>query len=102
MLRNALTGFILTASVCLGLADGQTGDSQPAFEVASVKPSPPPGPNRSDRSVGRRVRGGPGSSDPGEATLTNIDLFSLVTMAYDVKAYQLSGPGWLDTAMFDI
>ena len=99
MWRKARTTSILAALLCLGLAYGQTGDSHLAFEVASVKPSLSPGPNR---SLARQVRGGPGSTGPGAATFTNIDLFSLVTMAYDIKAYQLSGPGWLGTTLFDI
>jgi len=80
------------ALVLVGVTYGQN------FEVASVKPSPPPGPGNSSRLV----RGGPGSTDPGSATLTNMDLFSLVTMAYDVQSYQLSGPDWMHGARFDI
>src|ERR1039458_6380226 len=81
------------ALLCAGLVYGQS------FEVASVKPSPPPGPNR---TMGRSVRGGPGSTDPGAITFTNIDLFSLVTLAYGINAYQLAGPDWLPAARFDI
>jgi uncharacterized protein (TIGR03435 family) len=84
---------ILTVFVCAGLACGQS------FEVTSVKPSPPPGPNG---GISRQVHGGPGSSDPGTVTLTSIDLLSLVTMAYGINAYQLVGPDWLGTARFDI
>ena len=90
---------LLAAFLYIGLAYGQTGDVHPAFEVASVKPSPPPGP---DRSGVRLVKGGPGSTDPGSATFTNLDLFSLVTMAYGIEAFQLSGPSWLSTTRFDI
>lgn len=76
----------------LQLAGGQT------FDVASVKPATPsPG-----RVPPRIIRGGPGSTDPGSVTLQNVDLFSLLTMAYDIKAYQLSGPDWLRTAKFDL
>ena len=48
------------------------------------------------------MRGGPGSSDPSLATFENIDLFSLVTMAYGIQRYQLLAPDWLTTAKFDI
>jgi uncharacterized protein (TIGR03435 family) len=78
---------------CAGVAQAQ------AFEVASVKPSPPPAPAR---GASRVVRGGPGSSDPGLATFENCDLFSLVTMAYGVQHYQVAGPDWLSTTRFDI
>jgi len=85
--------------LCVGVAYTQTAPPGPSFEAASVKPSPPAG---AGRGPGRVVRGGPGSTDPGLATFTNIDLFSLMTMAYDVKPYQISGPDWLRTARFDI
>jgi uncharacterized protein (TIGR03435 family) len=84
---------ILAVFAGAGLACGQS------FEVASVKPSPPPGPNR---GMARQVRGGPGSTDPGAITFTGIDLLSLVTMAYGIDAYQLVGPDWLSTTRFDI
>jgi uncharacterized protein (TIGR03435 family) len=89
-------GIVLT--VIAAAAYAQKTGAQPAFEVASVKPSPP--------SLGRQsptvVRGGPGSSDPTLATFENIDLFSLVTMAYGIQGYQLVAPDWLSTAKFDI
>jgi len=85
----------LAVLACLGAAYGQG----PQFEVASVKPSPPPLPGRFVQTV---VRGGPGSSDPGRATFENVDLFSLIAMAYDIQRYQLSGPEWLSAARFDI
>jgi uncharacterized protein (TIGR03435 family) len=89
----------LAVFLCLGVAYTQIATPGPSFEAASVKPSPPAG---AGRGPGRVVRGGPGSTDPGLATFTNIDLFSLMTMAYDVKPYQISGPDWLHTARFDI
>jgi uncharacterized protein (TIGR03435 family) len=90
-------GPILAVLVCATAVHSQS--AHPAFEVASVKPSPPPG---AGRSPARVVRGGPGSTDPGSATFTNIDLFSLVTMAYGIKPYQIAGPDWLHAARFDI
>jgi len=68
------------------------------FEVASVKPAAP----RPAEDGKYLVRGGPGSSDPGLARFDNIDLLSLVAMAYGVQRHQLSGPDWLSTVRFDI
>ena len=99
MLARRAIAPILTVLLFMAAARGQTADPHPAFEVASVKPSPPPG---AGRGATRLVRGGPGSTDPGSAMFTYIDLFSLVTMAYGVKPFQLSGPDWLRTARFDI
>ena len=87
------TGFWILA--CVSAAYAQTAQ----FEVASVKPAAPPAPGRSASST---VRGGPGSSDPALARIENIDLFSLVAMAYGIQRSQLTGPAWLDSARFDI
>ena len=94
ILRNLLTVFVYG-----GLVYGQTPDAASVFDVASVKPSPAPGPNR---SMSRLVHGGPGSTDPGAITLQNMDLFSLIAMAFDIQSYQLAAPSWAATAKFDI
>lgn len=47
-------------------------------------------------------RGGPGTSDPGQVTYTSILLKNLLTTAYGVKNFQISGPGWLDTERYDV
>jgi uncharacterized protein (TIGR03435 family) len=46
--------------------------------------------------------GGPGSRDPGLFKCTNCSLSMLVSMAYDLKRYQLTAPGWMETERFDI
>jgi uncharacterized protein (TIGR03435 family) len=47
-------------------------------------------------------RGGPGTADPGQITWNNATLKTLLTAAYNVKPYQVTGPAWLDTERFDI
>jgi len=69
---------------------------EPAFEVASVKPSAA-GAGRAGR------KGGPGAADPGLFTAHNRTLKALILMAYDVPDYQLSGgPAWTETDRFDV
>jgi uncharacterized protein (TIGR03435 family) len=68
--------------------------AQPAFEVASVKPSTP--------DVSAHLTGGPGTADPGRWTCTNCSLFALLTQAYAVFEYQLQIPDWTKSATFDI
>jgi uncharacterized protein (TIGR03435 family) len=68
------------------------------FEVASIKQPPPPDGNRF--YIG--VNGGPGSSDPGRIHYENVSLKLLLTKAYGVQDYQISGPDWLDSERFDI
>jgi hypothetical protein len=60
------------------------------FEVASVKVSPPVLPN--ERVYFGPPRGGPGTPDPTQITWSYATLRNLLMTAYDVKAYQISGP----------
>src|SRR5271169_6722433 len=94
------SGIVALAFAC---AFGQSTQKL-TFEVASVKPAaPPPQPGPGGRSgmiIGRR--GGPGTPDPGQINWTNATLKSLLTTAYDVRSYQVTGPAWLDSERYDI
>jgi uncharacterized protein (TIGR03435 family) len=70
------------------------------FEVASVKPSPPP--DRRGRIVG--CRGGPGAQSPENGfprgspdlfTCESVTLADLLIMAYQLEYYQFSIPDWM-------
>ncbi len=80
-------------------AFGQAADGL-VFEVASVKPSPPVKPG--DRVYFGPARGGPGTPDPGQITWTYARFLDLLMTAYDVKNYQISGPGWLSDERYDV
>jgi len=84
---------------CLTLAyillHAQT-DPKKQFEVASVKPSFP------RKSRGKVVDGGPGTSNPGQIAYNDLNLKSLVFLAYDIKPYQLDSPSWMEGEYFDI
>jgi uncharacterized protein (TIGR03435 family) len=82
------TGFVALAS----LAFAQTPSSQ-KFEVASVKIV-------TSGSAG--VRGGPGTSSPERITYLGIPLMRLITQAYGVQAFQVSGPDWLWNERYEI
>jgi len=95
MLRALMATGLTVFTSCLAFA--QT-EAQPSFEVASVKPAAP-------QPMGRimvGMRGGPGSGDPGQINYSYVSLRNLVMNAYDVKGYQVSGPGWLDSERFDV
>src|ERR1700722_272136 len=68
----------------------------PAFDVVSTTPSP------------TARRGGEGSGrehiswTPTSVTLENASLTMLIEWAYDVKAYQVSGPGWTSEERYDV
>jgi uncharacterized protein (TIGR03435 family) len=91
-----LCASLMAMTVCAAVA--QTGEASPTFEAASVKPSAPMVGNR----IMVRMQGGPGSPDPGQITYTNVALKNVIMAAYNVKGYQISGPGWLESERFDI
>jgi uncharacterized protein (TIGR03435 family) len=89
-MRSCLLSCASVFAVC-----GQS--APPAFEVASVKQAAP-----SNGPVRSSMRGGPGTSDPGRITYTNVTLMSVLLRAYEVKSYQASGPDWLSSERYDI
>ena len=66
------------------------GRTQPAFEVASIKPANP-------NANGTYTR-----TDAGRLTLENISLKDCIERAFEVKDFSLSPPPGLDSAHFDI
>jgi len=59
-----------------------------AFDVASIRPA----------QTGRESI----AAEPGTVTMRNTRLSACIRWAYGVHEYQLSGPGWIDEARFDI
>jgi uncharacterized protein (TIGR03435 family) len=81
---------ILVGIVFVLAARGQT--STQGFEVASIKPSDP-------SSQGMNV----GISPGGFFEARGVTLRLLISQAYDVRDFQISGaPGWVDTERYDI
>jgi uncharacterized protein (TIGR03435 family) len=87
--------MLLTAGSLLG----QTPADALAFEVASIKPSEPITPALAAAGklhLGMKV-------DAVRVDIGNFPLMQLICKAYDVKPYQVTGPGWLLTGQrFDI
>jgi uncharacterized protein (TIGR03435 family) len=79
-------GRIMMAAVVVALAPATpaTAQTQPTFEVASVKVHDPPTPPFAQIRFGRD-----------SLTLTEIDLSIALTLAYGVRNYQIQGPDWL-------
>jgi len=76
-----------------GALFAQAPAAAPAFEVASVKPAPPPTAGKFMVQMG---------GDPGMVDYKNVSLKSVIARAYEMKEFQVSGPDWLDSARFDI
>src|SRR5690348_1546421 len=82
------------AAAILGVCGlfGQTSTQPLTFEVASVKPSPPDA-----RGMSLQIMPG------GGLRVSNGTLRMLLTFAYDVRDFQLSGgPGWIGSEHYDI
>jgi len=85
---------VVTWALCAASSSAQTpatGETKPAFEVASVKPS---------KTSGKaNLRAFPGGRTVG----TNITLKHLIELAYNVREYQVTGgPKWIDSTEYDI
>jgi uncharacterized protein (TIGR03435 family) len=65
----------------------------PQFEVASVRPSPPG--TVGQVGLGLRI-------DGSQVSVRQFALRDCLAMAFNLKAYQISGPDWLATEKFDI
>ncbi|HEY3740898.1 MAG TPA: TIGR03435 family protein [Bryobacteraceae bacterium] len=65
-----------------------------SFDVVSIRASAPAVQGRGMRSGSR---GGPGSKDPTRFTAENVTLTFLITLAYNLKFWEFSGPAWLRT-----
>lgn len=96
MLRAIVSAGLVVFTCCAAWA--QTAENSPAFEVASVKPAAP----ITGNFIRVGMRGGPGTPDPGQITYTNVTVKNVLTQAYGVKGFQISGPGWLDSERYDI
>ena len=92
--RKAMVFLLLIG----GIAFGQDAPKRLEFEVASVKPTAPSPDGRNFILA----RGGPGTQDPGQVTYTGFPLQLIITNAFGIKPYQMSGPGWLNMERYDI
>src|ERR1700712_3975002 len=71
----------------------QTPAPHPEFEVASIKPSAPPG--QGQVNVGVHI-------DGARLSCTYLSLKDYIRVAYRVKEHQVVGPDWLASSRFDI
>ena len=86
-LRAVYAGFVLAVASL----PAQTSSPALEFEVASVKPSEPITPamvQSGKLHAGMKI-------DGSRVDIGNFTLMQLITKAYDVKTYQVQGPGWM-------
>jgi uncharacterized protein (TIGR03435 family) len=88
---------VATLCVVLALLPVAPGKAQPpAFDVASVKAN--------QTAAGGERAGSRSSIDsvPGSLTVRNASLGACINWAFDVRDYQIAGPGWLYQEKYDI
>jgi uncharacterized protein (TIGR03435 family) len=78
-------------SMALGMAGVLTGQT-PSFEAASVRLVSP-----SDSKIQISI-----AEDPGRIHYQNVNFKQLVTRAYQLRDYQVSGPAWIDTERYEV
>lgn len=85
---GAVAGVLISVAQILY---GQVVSPHPTFDAASVK--------LADRGfvigVTGKMKGGPGSSDPGRITYTQVELIQMLMKAWNVEYYRIDGPAWL-------
>lgn len=80
--------FLLAAIAAFGQTPARL-----EFEVASIRPSAPPGADRAN--VGVHI-------DGAMVRLSYLTLKDYIGMAYNLKQYQIQGPEWIGSEHFDI
>jgi len=86
MNANKATHILLVAFTGLCVAQ-----APPAFEVVSIKPLAPGAPFPTTRPV----------RTAGRIQYPRISLSLLILQAYDVRPYQVDGPSWMMTQMYE-
>jgi len=102
MKKRCFVQSALAAGVILAAA-AIFGQTHLAFEVATVKPSPPldMGKLKDEAQAGRMPRFG-AHVEGSRAEYFYMSMKDLIANAYQMKGYQISGPAWLATERFDI
>jgi uncharacterized protein (TIGR03435 family) len=102
--RNTKPMQFKKLTICLALtAMGAFAQTKLSFEVATIKPAQPMDQAKllaALQAGGKMPLGATIGS--GRAEYTNLDLKTLLTYAYGVKPYQITGPDWMSTERFDI
>jgi uncharacterized protein (TIGR03435 family) len=96
-MKLTIAATLLLAIVPFNVVYGQTNTAIAAFEAASVKVAPPATPG-----VDYRMRGGPGTEDPGQISYPLTTLYQLMLLAYNVSDDQISGPSWIGVTHYSV
>ena len=89
-MRKSFWGFLFINVAAVG-------QTPPAFEVASIRPA---GPLEAMAASGKMHIGM--HIDGARVDIGSLSLSDLITIAYKVKRYQVTGPSWMGVQRFDI
>jgi uncharacterized protein (TIGR03435 family) len=104
-MRYALPALLLLAPLAVHAQSAPTAmpASAPlAFEVASVHQSPPPDMRVLIANLNHGIKPESTQIEGSRAVFTFMSLKRLISYAYGVQPYQITGPDWLPTDRFDI
>jgi uncharacterized protein (TIGR03435 family) len=90
--KTVMKSFIAGSVLFLILSGAALSQTRLEFEVASIRPSNPQGPQF---TAGVQV-------DGAQVRFGLVPLISYIGYAYDVRNYQIVGPDWLRSERFDI
>jgi uncharacterized protein (TIGR03435 family) len=99
---------IVLAGTLAAALQATAQQSEPEFEVTSIKPAAAPeGPMAAMRNGPMAdnmifCNGGPGTRDPGRFTCSGVSLKQLLMRSTQMKTYQIQGPAWIATERYDI
>ncbi len=96
MPSSCLRWLIVLAGACCTFAQDAP---KLEFEVATIKPSPPPDPGKGI-TVG--CKGGPGQSDPEMFRCQNMSPMNFISRAFGLSYYLITAPDWLRSDKFDV
>ena len=89
------TGLIACSALLLGSTFAQAPAAHLEFEVSSIKPAPPIASGGGDVHIGMQL-------DGAQVHFSSFSLKDYIRIAYRIKEYQVTGPGWIDSERFNI
>lgn len=102
-MRERFAVGLMAALVVMSVAaQAQTPAIKPAFDVASVRQSPPPDMQKMMQDLQAGKRPETVHIEGSRATFTYQSLKHLIAYAYKLRIYEVSGPDWMLNDRFDI
>jgi uncharacterized protein (TIGR03435 family) len=100
--RCVLVFLAVLLLIAAAAAFGQAPANKLAFDVASVRPSPPPDMQKMmmDLQAGKKPESV--HIDGSRAVFTFMSVKQLIAYAYKMRVYEVTGPDWMLTDRFDI